>query len=172
MDGAISATPPLVKGQLARAAVVEAPEGPHLADSLSGKSPMQVGHGADVGRLAQYSKPACRCIYHVGQGLQCSKGNLLRRYQLNSCVLTIWQVGRIFNGLSAAASASKQEPLMSVGEGVKKGSEQCTCKVLYLGCGAVPFSPRLPRRTASVDNLLTDDEVSSFHSERPHCRKP
>ncbi|GIL42757.1 hypothetical protein Vafri_155 [Volvox africanus] len=43
MDAAISATPPLVKGQLARAAVVEAPEGPNLVDSLSNKSPAQIG---------------------------------------------------------------------------------------------------------------------------------
>lgn len=69
MDGAISATPPLVKGQLARAAVVEAPEGPDMVDSLSGKSPMQVGREADVGRLAQYRKQACGCVYHVGRDL-------------------------------------------------------------------------------------------------------
>ncbi|GLC44358.1 hypothetical protein PLESTB_000477800 [Pleodorina starrii] len=43
MDAAISATPPLVKGQLARAAVVTAPEGPNLVDSLTNKSPAQVG---------------------------------------------------------------------------------------------------------------------------------
>ncbi|PNH12717.1 hypothetical protein TSOC_000395 [Tetrabaena socialis] len=43
MDGAISATPPLVKGHLARAAVEASPEGPHLMDSLSDKSPAQVG---------------------------------------------------------------------------------------------------------------------------------
>ena len=43
MDAAISATPPLVKGQLARAAVVAAPQGRDLADSLSNKSPSQVG---------------------------------------------------------------------------------------------------------------------------------
>ncbi|GLI69122.1 hypothetical protein VaNZ11_013676 [Volvox africanus] len=66
MDAAISATPPLVKGQLARAAVVEAPEGPHLVDSLSNKSPAQIGN--------------------------------------------------IFRGLTAAAAAAKQEPLVVGGD--------------------------------------------------------
>ncbi|EFJ52093.1 hypothetical protein VOLCADRAFT_120339 [Volvox carteri f. nagariensis] len=66
MDAAISATPPLVKGQLARAAVVAAPEGPELVDSLYNKSPAQVGG--------------------------------------------------IFRGLTAAAAAVKQEPLVVGGE--------------------------------------------------------
>ncbi|KXZ56863.1 hypothetical protein GPECTOR_1g779 [Gonium pectorale] len=43
MDGAIATTPPLVKGQLARAAVESAPQGPDLVDSLANKSPAQIG---------------------------------------------------------------------------------------------------------------------------------
>lgn len=58
MDGTISATPAMVKGQLASAAVASAPEGSHYVDSLANKTPAQVGTGPPACPPPRVARPA------------------------------------------------------------------------------------------------------------------
>ncbi len=153
LDADVAATPALVKGQLARAALEAAPAGPDLADSLASKSPAQVRRRCWKGpkRLS-----ACERVWSQVGKTTCGQPGAAEERGGALEAAAVWpvglQVGRIFSGLSAAAASSRKAPAAEVSpDPLQESCPVCHAAPLHLPmtsvsrqqarCHATPAAP-------------------------------